>query len=148
MSRVAQSGTHGEWDPVRSSGSPQGSMNQIAKPYGLAVSAAPESGAYVDGAEEFNFNFYEGQSAAGFYDGRGDLVAKIAWDEEGIKGVVVRRDARGKGYATKLYDYVQDQTDANLYEIIGKSNDFTAKGKAFALGWLKHRQAIEAESGG
>jgi 8-oxo-dGTP pyrophosphatase MutT (NUDIX family)/GNAT superfamily N-acetyltransferase len=53
-----------------------------------------------------------------------------------------RPDLVGKGYATKLYDAIQDTTPYNLYPAVAKDN--TKAGHDFVAAWLKHRQALEA----
>lgn len=67
---------------------------------------------------------------------RGPLEGKIS-------EVTIFKSERGKGYGTKMYDQIQDNSPINLYDHLGAGNDFTSAGKDFAAGWLRHRQKVE-----
>jgi hypothetical protein len=80
------------------------------------------------------------------FDGDGKAVAAlyIRPDWKGrphIAGVIV--EDPGKGYGTRLYDWVQDNTDVNLYDIVGVGDDFTPEGRAFSAKWLEHRRVVD-----
>lgn len=63
----------------------------------------------------------------------------------GITMVHVDPSQRGKGIASKMYDYAQDN-GVNLYGIVGQAGEFTPSGKAFTTKWLEHRVVLEAAS--
>lgn len=48
------------------------------------------------------------------------------------------------GYQSRMYDYIQDHTDENIYEQMGREG-FTEAGAGFAMAWLRHRQRLEAQ---
>lgn len=73
-----------------------------------------------------------------------DLGATKKYDPTRIIGVRVRDDAAGQGWATRLYDYVQDNTEYNLYPIAGKQT--TDAGHGFVASWLRHRVEVEAKA--
>jgi predicted ABC-type ATPase len=62
----------------------------------------------------------------------------------GIDSVSVLKAKRGLGLATQMYDFIQDSGEINLYDAIGRLNDLTEAGKAFAEAWLQHRSVKEA----
>jgi ADP-ribose pyrophosphatase YjhB (NUDIX family) len=79
-------------------------------------------------------------------DGKAAAIAEIALpgpkDPTGhVITVRTRDDLHGKGWATRLYDQIQDTTDINLYPAVARGN--TDEGKGFVTAWLKHRQALE-----
>jgi ribosomal protein S18 acetylase RimI-like enzyme len=49
---------------------------------------------------------------------------------------------RGKGIATKMYDWAQDH-GVDMYGAVGQAGLFTPAGKAFTQAWLRHRQDVE-----
>ena len=64
-----------------------------------------------------------------------------------IAQVQVRASERqtGKGYGHQLYDWIQDNTNIDLYEIVGdpQLSSFTPPGRRFAEKWLRRRLDIE-----
>ncbi len=67
---------------------------------------------------------------------RGPLEGKI-------REVSIFKSERGKGYGTKMYDQIQDNSPINLYDHLGVGGDLTPAGKTFASKWLRHRQVLE-----
>lgn len=93
------------------------------------------------------------KSVAMFKDG-GRVVGYLVVTKQGpggqpeVEAVAVRRGMTGKHIGTRMYDWVQDhagpKAGIDLYDCIGRSGEFTERGKAFAESWLNHRIALES----
>lgn len=84
-----------------------------------------------------------------YHDETGQIVAIAHADY--LKGgriehleVVVRPGEERKGWATRLYDAIQDETKDNLYPAVGREN--TKVGHEFVQSWLAHRAAPKLEA--
>ena len=62
-----------------------------------------------------------------------------------VTEVTVMPSKRGRGYGTRMYDYIQDHHLADMYETIGRSQSFTMVGRQFAISWLQHRLQVEGD---
>lgn len=146
--------TRTEWNPDdtawESAGNPAYFLNQAL---GVVADGAPERGKPFTG-HLAPPSKYEKYHRVLFYgeDGSPAAYVKVRAPSEhmsgSILGVLVHPAQRGKGMGQRLYDWVQDHTELNLYDAIGHSQSFTPAGKAFALAWLQHRVKIEAERAG
>jgi SPP1 gp7 family putative phage head morphogenesis protein len=83
------------------------------------------------------------RSVYAFYDEQGELAAVQSTTVDGGEKlfdlIATTPGKEGKGYASKLLDYMQDMTDADVVTYLHKTAGFTKQGHKFILGWLARR---------